>query len=641
MQTRQLTFSLILALALPLGLLPGAASESDGGDPAVVGAFLTPAIVEPTIGDVVTDEKCIEDEDGDLDCKPAAGGIALTRNGTLMYFNSLEATENVALSIVAEYGFVSVNDQSRVLDLGGDAPVWRTPDPVDGGADNGPGEYILPEVLVHDPDYNSGAFFCPGMVQLADGEILVVGGTDYYTEPATVDGMGVVELEGLKAARAFDPDAETWEQRGDMEYGRWYPGLITLGDNKLFITSGATKLMKPLYLDRPMDSGSNVRQTETYDPDTDEWTTNPSSADKTLPLYPRLHLLPNGHVFYNAAGQVFNPMGQSYDQALWNFTSAYNPRTQEWTDLGIPGLGTLNPGFRGSTFSVMLPLRTNPETGEYDRVELLSSGGILGVTPGTYVAGTTSLITELTIDGDEIAQDDRATGDLNNARWYSSGVLLPDGSVLALNGADRDEVVGPGTGFPVTQMELFDPIAEEWHEVAEQPQQRTYHNSALLLPDGRVMIGGHAPISTGYGSNMTLPGGFSENDGRNPSFDLYSPPYLFRGDRPEIVNKVGLENEEIRNYGGTSTVVTDSEIDEFVLVRNSAVTHIVDNDQRNVVLDAVEVSRNPAGNITYRVQAPPSGDIAPAGPYLLCANADRGEGLVPSVAAQVMISQAP
>jgi hypothetical protein len=634
MRSPTVTFSLVLALALPLGLPDSRAASA--GDAADLGAFEPHAIVEPTILGEPTDEKCLENEDGTLDCKPAAGGIALTSAGTLMYFNSLEATENVANGIALEFGEVAVNDQSRVLDLRGAAPEWRIPDPSDGGAANGPGEYLLPEELVTDPDDNDGAFFCPGMVQLADGSVLVVGGTDYYSEPGVGIGVGVVELEGLKAARSFDPDEETWVQHADMEYGRWYPGLITLGDNRLLITSGATKLMKPIYPERPMDSGSNVRQTETYDPATDEWTTNPSSADKTLPLYPRLHLLPNGHVFYNAGGQVFNPMGQSYDEALWNLTSAYNPETEEWTDLDIPGLGTLNPGFRGSTFSVMLPLEPD-EDGAYTSAELLAAGGILGVTPGTYLANTTSLITRIETDGDELVQTDRATGDLNNARWYSSGILLPDGTVLAMNGADRDEVVGPGTGFPVTTMELFDPATEEWREVAEQPQERTYHNSAILLPDGRVMLGGSAPISTLYGSNMTLPGGFSENDGRNPSFDIYSPPYLFRGERPEILNDTGLARSGITNDGSTFTVVTDREVDEFVLVRKSAVTHIVDNDQRSVVLPAERIDSS-NGLVTYQVTAPPSGDVAPAGPYMLFANADTGEGVVPSVAAELLVS---
>ena len=61
-------------------------------------------------------------------------------------------------------------------------------------------------------------------------------------------------------------------------------------------------------------------------------------AERTLPLFPRLHLLPNGHVYYNAGGQSFNPFGEGYDQALWNLTAAYDPATKTWSDIAYAGL---------------------------------------------------------------------------------------------------------------------------------------------------------------------------------------------------------------------------------------------------------------------------------------------------------------
>ena len=112
-------------------------------------------------------------------------------------------------------------------------------------------------------------------------------------------------------------------------------------------------------------------------------------------------------------------------------------------------------------------------------------------------------------------------------------MLLPDGSVMAFSGADRDEVVLPGSGVPVKQAERFDPVSERWTPMATAGHARTYHNTAMLLPDGRVLVGGHAPINTAYLFSITLPG-FSPNDGRDPSFEIYSPPYVFSSDRPTI-----------------------------------------------------------------------------------------------------------
>jgi hypothetical protein len=71
--------------------------------------------------------------------------------------------------------------------------------------------------------------------------------------------------------------------------------------------------------------------------------------------------------------------------------------------------------------------------------------------------------------------------------------------------------------------------------MATANRPRTYHNSAMLQPDGRVLVGGHAPINTAYLFSITVPG-FSPNDGRDPSFEIYSPPYTLRSDRPTITS---------------------------------------------------------------------------------------------------------
>ena len=106
-------------------------------------------------------------------------------------------------------------------------------------------------------------------------------------------------------------------------------------------------------------------------------------------------------------------------------------------------------------------------------------------------------------------------------RWFSSSVELPTGQVIAFNGANRDDVDGPGTSFPVTQAEMFDPAQRSWHQLADARIPRTYHNSAVLLPSGQILIGGNAPITTMYGYTTNLPGGFS-NDFRDPSFQVIS-----------------------------------------------------------------------------------------------------------------------
>ena len=620
-RARALTLSLVASTALLPSLDGGSAAAAE--DPrAKSGEFAAP-FEEPGV-------VCAADPDGRAICKPAAASTVVLADGRVLYWDALEGEEDVELSTAAEYGDAAQNDQSRVLRLRGTRPAWSVPSPADGGAnpDGAPEEPAVPggPGVVDENPHNDGGLFCSDQIQLADGRILVVGGTQYYSEPGLPGtGYGVAELQGLKNARVFDPATNRWTQVASMTYARWYPSLTTLPDGTVFTASGVTKLIKPFYPSRPADSGTNVKQTETFNPRTGTWTVNPPSANRSLPLYPRMHLLPNGHVYYDAAGQAFNPSGQSYDEALWNIAATYDPASKTWTDLGVPGIGTAAPGFRGSSFSVALPLRP-----PYTSMSFLSGGGVSGVTPGTVLAIATSQVNTVDLSGQAATLRTKAGGTLNNPRWYSTGVALPTGEVIAFNGSSMDEVVAPGSGIPVRTPEIYDPATNAWTELAPQAKSRTYHNTAVLLPDGRVLVGGHAPINTGYGAANPAaePFGFSPAL-RDPSFEIFSPPYLFRGLRPVVTSVAGS-----LAYGARIRVaVTDpATVRSVVVMRNPALTHLIDADQRTVELPIVA---RDASSVT--VVAPPSAAVAPAGPYVLFVNSDAGRGLVPSVGRQVFV----
>jgi hypothetical protein len=85
-------------------------------------------------------------------------------------------------------------------------------------------------------------------------------------------------------------------------------------------------------------------------------------------------------------------------------TASYDPGTQKWRYLGLPARVSVDPtnpqltsvtaGFRGSAASVMLPLKP-----PYNQAQFLDAGGVLGTSPGAYLANASSVIDTVTTGG--------------------------------------------------------------------------------------------------------------------------------------------------------------------------------------------------------------------------------------------------
>ena len=126
---------------------------------------------------------------------------------------------------------------------------------------------------------------------------------------------------------------------------------------------------------------------------------------------------------------------------------------------------------------------------------------------------------------------------------------------------------------------------------------RLYHSVALLLPDATVWLAGGNPKRGGYVQQM----------------EIYQPPYLFDSTgalaaRPSITGAPSAVS-----YGNAFSVQTPdaATINRVVLVRNGTVTHAFGMDQREVELAFT------AQNGSLAVTAPPNGNIAPPGYYML------------------------
>ena len=595
---------------------------------------------------------CAAQNEGELVCKPVAQAMGVLPSGRIFYFNGLEGQENVDRGVPTGRSVKMRDSASRLLDLRSGEPVWSIPaGPQGGGTNDGikpggstadeaarapgiagvpgrPGDGLVgsaaglagapeqePTAPPDDEQANDGDMFCADLASLADGRLLIAGGADWYNEPGVeAEGapvpIGVPEAEGLRSTRLFDPVTETFSQAGHMKFHRWYPSLVTLADGKVLVAGGATKRVKST-------QGSHVRRTETFDPATNAWTENYTSmaSETSLPLSPRMHLMPNGKILYTGAGQSWAPFGAAADQALFSMLQFFDPEKSTWETVAPHLAGT-----RDGAASVLLPLEP-----PYDRGTVLTFGGTLGGPPGGEAGVPLSTLTHVNRNGTVREELTRFT--MLEGRWFPSAVGLPDGTVLAVGGATNSDTTVPGTALAVRSAELYDPRTESWYQMARISRDRTYHHSAVLLPDARVLLGGHAPEGTLLGPGTDLGGPFANNE-RDASFEIFTPHYLFRGPRPVIRHvQAGIAWGE--NFRVDSRQAL--QIDSVVLVRLPSPEHIVDSDARTVRLAFTRQSGS------LQVTAPPDGTIAPPGYYYLFINKATRQGVVPSMARIVRI----
>jgi hypothetical protein len=166
------------------------------------------------------------------------------------------------------------------------------------------------------------------------------------------------------------------------------------------------------------------------------------------------------------------------------------------------------------------------------------------------------------------------------------------------------------------QVELYDPQTATWRLGPPQQEDRAYHSTALLLPDGRVFSAGddlHPRETDGSVS-------------RTDTAEIYSPPYLFKGPRPTIDAA-----PDVLHWGEAFGVGSASPgLSYAVLVAPGATTHAADMHQRIVGLQLTAAM--PGAGLS--VVAPPSAAVAPPGYYMLFLLNDAG---VPSVARWVRL----
>jgi hypothetical protein len=335
-------------------------------------------------------------------------------------------------------------------------------------------------------------------------------------------------------------------------------------DGKVMYVGGADQ---PVY-------GPGTPQVKTFDPVMSEWTIEPEL--KGARWYPSMVALPDGELLTVGGGGVDNPLRV-------NTAELMDPVSREWTLTDEISIGNeVSPIVLLYTGEVLMthrpPQLFNPSTKQWrlagdfiqgDRMangdhadhelQMLADGTVVAIGFKTFTDSFGSLL-ELYDPSTDMW---RLGASLAPIRSRASTVQLPDGRIVVMGGYKEEDT----DSSPVNEWnelsltDLYDPPSDSWRRLANMNVAREYHAMPVLAPDGRVIIVG------GEGS----PG----NEPAASRLEAFSPPYLFRGPRPEIVE---LSDTELRR-GDTVTfrVRKTARPTKVVLVGTNATTHFMDS----------------------------------------------------------------
>ena len=425
--------------------------------------------------------------------------------------------------------------------------------------------------VVWDPDTNAFTeipvpydMFCAGHVTLPDGKVLLAGGTMAFPE----QDAGPNTFKGSEQSYYFDPADNTFHKTSDMAGAHWYPSLTKLGNGDVWSAGGLDEKAEGTVLTEMFDHSSmswlpqnSVPQTWSY------WGT-----------YPHMYLLDDGKMFYSG-GHTFGNGLPGTGASIYDWQKA-----AIWD---VPGLREKD--LRDQAGSVFIG------PAQDQRVMIVGGGNTDTNLPATNLVDIIDLNQESPayVPGPDLPGPGKA---------YVNLVNLPDRTVLAANGAQYNR-----SGDVLTAA-LYDPEANSWTSINPDPVGRNYHSSSILLPDGRVAVFGSNPADNSFDFRISV----------------YSPPYLFQGARPQVV-----QAPESAGYGDVLELGVEGEVVSASLMAPMSATHQTDTNARLVDLPLAG-----EGN-TRTVQVPDNPNLLPPGPYMLTVLDAKG---VPSEAKWVWIS---
>lgn len=406
---------------------------------------------------------------------------------------------------------------------------------------------------------------------------------------------------GDRRIRTFSPCNDNrcdWvELDQNLTIQRWYSSDHILPDGRIIIVGGRRAFSYEFFPKQP--NKTNEAYQLPFLVETDD----PKEENN---LYPFLYLLPDGnlYIFANQRSIVLDYLN---DRVVKEFPA-------------IPGEKRSYPA-TGS--SVMLPMLLTGDP--LPEVEILVCGGNKG---GAYLKAEKMHMYEpashtcgrMTITD---PYPSWVMEDMPMGRVMSDMLILPTGDVIILNGAAKGTAGWDDGDDPVLNPILYKPREidpnKRFSVLTPTVIPRMYHSSAILLPDGRILVGGSNPHPKYNFSTERYP--------TELSLEAFVPPYLspiYSYLRPSILSIEAAAGGNAVTYGERFSVTfTIAMFDPgngglaVSMIAPSFTTHSFAMNQRMLVLDIVSLQRLSAFAYKVTVDAPPTRNVAPPGYYMV------------------------
>ncbi|XP_071686807.1 aldehyde oxidase GLOX-like [Rutidosis leptorrhynchoides] len=411
---------------------------------------------------------------------------------------------------------------------------------------------------------------------------------------------------GSRKIRYYEPCTDShcdWtEMRKQLSVRRWYASSLYLPDVDGVIVVGGQNGFSYEFVPT---SGSS----ESYDLPFLHSTFERNSKGNNL--YPFLHLSSDGNLFIFA----------NRDSILFDYKNSKVVKNFPT----IPGYGGRSYPSSGS--SVILPLNYNDN---FSKVEVMVCGG---AARGAYSATQRDrYYPALRSCGRMVITGDRHKWRMENMpgpRLMSDMLVLPTGDVLIINGAKRGCAGWNRASYPALEPYLYQPeqpSGQRFQVLTSTKIARLYHSSAVILPDGRILVAGGNPNSRYVSHGVAHP--------TELRLQALIPDYMsnqYDHLRPSNVSIIYPEqsNSGVKNgHEFSVSFILGTELNNLSVVAYASpfATHSLSMNQRLLRLECTSSGIGGEGQVELTVVAPPSIYVAPPGYYMLTV----GNGGIPS-----------